>query len=973
MMNFRMPLHLHLSTLFIVMVVIIGGAIATIGYHMSYSMLAASAEDLTQRASREVVGEIRAMVAPVHTTVEIFTVDPLIRAANLQQRLPRVRAMAVPMQESAGITSLYIGYENGDFFMLQSIGSQEERSKLHAPEGSRYVVRSIEHTAGVAVGRFIYLDENLEHLSDEAAPEYVASYDPRKRGWYAQAQATPETVTTQPYVFFSARKIGVSIARRAGNGNAVIGADIPLDALGAILQRQKITPASQLALVREDGKVIAYEDASRLLNPAESALDVPELKHIDVFDIAPMHGLAETLGEARQRGRASRTAALPGATWQLTVQPLHLKSAAPVYLMTAIPEHELFAAALKIRSTSITGTLLILLIAIPMIWLVAHAISRSIRTLANEADAIRHFDFDSPVKVRSIIREVHLLAETMDLMKKSIRKFMTITHAVAAEENFETLLDMLLKNTMSVSKAEAGALYLVEDDMLLPSIALTAEGEAMGSGLLPIPLNAVDTPQLLRDAIAGQTASNGMLTQTERERFGLDALAGRSGAQCSVVVPLLNRRHQLLGLMVLQRYTPIDTAHLAFASAISDSTSSSLETRGLIRDQKALFEALIQLIAGAIDFKSPYTGGHCARVPVLTEMLAHAACEAQNGPYAGFDLSDEEWEAVHIAAWLHDCGKVTTPEYVVDKATKLETIYDRIHEVRMRFEVLKRDAEIRCLKSVSAGTPANQAQARLQEELAQLDDDFAFIAGCNEGGEFMAPEKLERLRSIAARTWLRTLDDRLGISHEEHKRKSREPAAPLPAVEPLLADRAEHRIERSESHAIAPDNKWGFKMKVPELLYNRGELHNLSVARGTLSEEERYKINEHIVQTIIMLSALPFPRHLKNVPEIAGGHHEKMDGTGYPKRLTRDEMSPVARMMAIADIFEALTARDRPYKKGKTLSESIRIMTQMKKDRHIDPDLFELFLRSGVYRQYAEAFMAPEQLDEADIEAALAA
>jgi hypothetical protein len=315
---------------------------------------------------------------------------------------------------------------------------------------------------------------------------------------------------------------------------------------------------------------------------------------------------------------------------------------------------------------------------------------------------------------------------------------------------------------------------------------------------------------------------------------------------------------------------------------------------------------------------------------------------------------------------------VTTPEYVVDKATKLETIYDRIHEVRMRFEVLKRDAEIACLRSIAAGMPEAPARAQLQEDLRQIDDDFAFVASCNEGGEFMAPERLERLRAIAQRTWLRTLDDRIGISHEENKRKNRQPAAPLPVVEPLLADRPEHRIERSASEKLTPDNKWGFKMKVPELLYNRGELHNLSVGRGTLSEEERYKINEHIVQTIIMLSALPFPRHLKNVPEIAGGHHEKMDGTGYPKALTRDEMSPVARMMAIADIFEALTARDRPYKKGKTLSESIRIMAQMKKDRHIDPELFELFLRSGVYRQYAECFMAPEQLDEADIEAALA-
>jgi hypothetical protein len=326
---------------------------------------------------------------------------------------------------------------------------------------------------------------------------------------------------------------------------------------------------------------------------------------------------------------------------------------------------------------------------------------------------------------------------------------------------------------------------------------------------------------------------------------------------------------------------------------------------------------------------------------------------------------------VHVAAWLHDCGKVTTPEYVVDKATKLETLYDRIHEVRMRFEVLKRDAEIDCLKAIAAGEPEAGAKASLTATLAQIDDDYAFIATCNEGGEFMAPEKLERLKSIAAKTWTRTLDDRIGISHEEKERKARTPAASLPAVETLLADRADHVFERKAQDRMAPDNPWGIRMPVPEQLYNKGELYNLGVARGTLAEEERYKINEHIVQTLIMLSQLPFPKHLRNVPEIAAGHHEKMDGTGYPRRLTRDEMSPLARMMAIADIFEALTAIDRPYKQGKKLSEAIKIMSFMKKDQHIDPDLFDLFLRAGVYREYAERFMKPELIDAVDIEAYL--
>jgi hypothetical protein len=356
-------------------------------------------------------------------------------------------------------------------------------------------------------------------------------------------------------------------------------------------------------------------------------------------------------------------------------------------------------------------------------------------------------------------------------------------------------------------------------------------------------------------------------------------------------------------------------------------------------------------------------------VPELTKMLARAACDATQGPYKAFTLSDEEWEAVHIGAWLHDCGKVTTPEYVVDKATKLETIYDRIHEVRMRFEVLKRDAEIACLRKIADGGDAAAARAALAAEWRALDEEFAFVAECNEGGEFMAPERVARLKAIGARTWTRTLDDRAGVSHEERRRKERVRAQALPATEPLLADKPEHVIERRPEERMEEGNRWGFRVKTPEHLYNRGELYNLAVARGTLSEEERYKINEHMIQTIAMLEALPFPRHLRNVPEIAGGHHEKMDGTGYPKRLKRDEMSPVARMMAIADIFEALTAADRPYKKAKTLSESIKIMGSMRKDQHVDPELFDLFLTSGVYREYAARFLAPEQIDEVDVAA----
>jgi len=286
----------------------------------------------------------------------------------------------------------------------------------------------------------------------------------------------------------------------------------------------------------------------------------------------------------------------------------------------------------------------------------------------------------------------------------------------------------------------------------------------------------------------------------------------------------------------------------------------------------------------------------------------------------------------------------------------------------MRFEVLKRDAQIDYWKQLNGGGDVALLKNTLLAQELKLDQDFAFVAQCNLGSEFMPHTAQQKLIELANITWQRTIDDRIGISWEEQLRKEKISQQTLPVTEKLLDDKVEHIIERHPKDVLATNNKWGFNMQTPAHLYNRGELYNLCIAKGTLSAEERYKINEHIIQTIIMLDGLKFPKHLSNVLEIAGGHHEKMDGTGYPKRLRGEEMSTAAKMMAIADIFEALTASDRPYKKAKKLSEAINIMNYMKKDQHIDGGLFDLFLSSGIYLTYAHQFLSPEQIDQVDIQ-----
>jgi HD-GYP domain-containing protein (c-di-GMP phosphodiesterase class II) len=408
---------------------------------------------------------------------------------------------------------------------------------------------------------------------------------------------------------------------------------------------------------------------------------------------------------------------------------------------------------------------------------------------------------------------------------------------------------------------------------------------------------------------------------------------------------------------------------IPYIEALSSSAAVAIDVRRLLKAQRDLLDSLVLMIAGAIDAKSPYTHGHCRRVPVIARMLAEAAHASDGGPFTEFELSEDEWYELHLSSWLHDCDKVTTPEYVVDKATKLETIYNRIHEIRTRFEVLWRDAELDYHKARSeSGVNDEQLRERLERRHEEIRSDFEFVAECNLGDRPMTPERIERLRQVADQRWARHLDDSPGLSHLELQARGGASEAELPVVEPLLADRPEHIVPRAEGARFG-DGADDIRMEVPENLYNRGELYNLCISRGTLTAEERFKINEHVIQSIRMLRNLPFPRELRRVPDWAGNHHEKLDGTGYPRRLSAAQLSIPERVMAVADIFEALTAADRPYHAPKTLSKTVAIMSSMCTGGHICPDLFVLMLESGVYLDYAKQYMKPEQIDDVDVAA----
>lgn len=448
--------------------------------------------------------------------------------------------------------------------------------------------------------------------------------------------------------------------------------------------------------------------------------------------------------------------------------------------------------------------------------------------------------------------------------------------------------------------------------------------------------------------------------------FALMPLAWRFSAP--IVKPIRELRVETLKVKA-RKYDELATVETRIKEVYE--LSQSIEKMGTElnkheKQQEEFVEAFIKLIAQAIDDKSPYTAGHCNRVPELGMMLAKAVEECQTGKFKEFQFAnDDERREFRIAAWLHDCGKITTPEHIVDKGTKLEANYNRIHEIRMRFEVLWRDAEIKYLNSQLANTSEKEeALATLKKEKQTLKDDFSFIARSNVGGEFMGEESIARVKSIASKTWQRNFDDRLGLSPVEELNKQHAEST-LPALEPLLSDKPEHIIKRIRP--LEFDDKFGIKVEVPEHQYNLGEVYNLSISRGTLTAEDRFKINEHMISGIKMLEAMPFPPELSRVPRYASTHHETLKGTGYPRKLMDNDISIPERVLVVADIFEALTAADRPYRKAKPISVAIDIMHKMALDKHIDMELFHLFLESGTYLSYAQKFLPDAQIDHVDV------
>ncbi|MDX8386580.1 MAG: HD domain-containing phosphohydrolase [Gallionella sp.] len=513
--------------------------------------------------------------------------------------------------------------------------------------------------------------------------------------------------------------------------------------------------------------------------------------------------------------------------------------------------------------------------------------------------------------------------------------------ALSQQRDLNSLLETILDAAKRITHADAGTLYLHEMEQRVLRFEILRNDKLNismgGSSGVPItfyPIQLFDgeghpnhAMVVSHAALSGETVNIPDAYETDGYDFsGTKNFDTKTGyrSQSFLTVPMRNHENEVIGVLQLINaqdqksgaIIPFSRDDQQLLESLASQAAIALTNRHLIDQLENLFEALIQMINTAIDEKSPYTGGHCERVPVLTMMLADAVTRTQVGPLSDFTMTEKDRHELKIAGLLHDCGKITTPVHVVDKSTKLHTLFDRIGLLDTRFEVLKRDAEITMLREIAASESdvgrTEKAHQNYADRIAQLDDDREFLRLCNIGGETMSEEAQQRVCQIAKYSWRDT------------------------------------------------------NGKVCDFL-SADEMENLNIRAGTLNAAERQIINHHIDVTITMLESLPWPRHLRNVAEYAGGHHERMDGKGYPRGLTRDQMSVQARVMGIADIFEALTAKDRPYKKGKTLTESLTILGKFKLGGHIDPDLFDIFINEKVYLDYAKKFLSPDQIDEVDL------
>lgn len=987
----RKKVRFHISVVASVLLIIGVMTFSTVSVILSASRQTAlkAAEQQFEVISRAAKERTTSLLQPAMQLAMMSALIPGVDAPITETGLdhPARRVFTALLNDQPAFYSAYFGMNDGSFFQVIKAAGNPLILKAHlAPEETHWIFRTISGQEGVRIQNWTFLDATGRKLGTRRESDF--SYDPRTRPWYGIALEHSAVVLSEPYVFNSLEQPGITASYPLPDESGVVGVDLTLSSLQSFVSAQEISPKGGIALLTGTYQTIAA--SSGFATAIQRSVSGTTAKE-EIFASSGTQLIDEQLVRSEK--------------WQLA-------SNMDLIIISAAPVADFMAGARELRYRILLFTFWLLLVAIPFVVYWALRLSRALKELAADAEQVGRMVFDGQLTIHTPIYEFHQLARGFEVMKETIadrtRKLeetlmklemlVEMSIAMSAEFDINKLSEMILANAKQLTHADGGSLYLVneQNDQLIFQIVMNDTLQFMQGGTSgnPVTMHPValynpdgspnhhhvvshtfhtEKTENIEDAYEtgtydfSGTKSFDSLNNYRSVSFLTIPLKPRGGGKVLGALQLINAHQE-----GTDRVIPFSESYQGFIEALGSAAAVAIQNWALMERQKRLFDDLVKFVASAIDAKSPYTARHCARVPELANILAREAGKVETGPLADFKLANQDKQReFNVAAWLHDCGKMTTPEYVVDKATKLETIYNRIHEIRTRFEVLLRDARIARHEAVLAGADPAQEDLKLTRRETELLDDFSFVAECNVGSEFMGDEALARLHAIAATPWKRHFDKHLGLSWGEmHKDPGTSDATmepSLPVTEQLIADQPEHIINRENGTKESYMNS-GFRFTVPEHLYNRGELYNLSIRRGTLTIEERFKIDEHVAQTIVMLEHIPFPEDLEQVPILAGRHHEHPDGSGYPRKLKAPDLSIPDRILSTADIFEALTSVDRPYKKSNTLSEAIDILYRMKQEGLVDPDIFDLLLRSGAYKEYAIGFLEPFQIDEVNID-----
>ncbi|MDG3085396.1 HD domain-containing phosphohydrolase [Vibrio hannami] len=939
MIKHRYSLNIHITTLFLILAIMLGGGLITISYLHSQQLLSQISKALSKENATKLENTFQRKISPILTTLDLMATRALPPAPESEEDRRRwLKSIQMIFSRNPDLVALFYGDNAGNSTQFRPLNDQFTKELFSVQETDASIM--LNYTAISGKNDFLFFDDELKHVTTQSGDNN--QYDPRKRPWYINARPDGEIALTEPYDFYFLKTMGVTLSRVSMDNDTVVAADITLDQLSRQLSDIAISGDTKLALFDTKFNLIAgYQYVPESDNPS-----IPSTSE-----------LFEPVLNRTSSNIIYEKVFYEDEYWSVTLTPVTLTNHINLILAEATPESELLFDLYSMRDKQIFAALLMLIASFVVIWVTVTRLTKPLKILSVMTENIRSFRFKKTRYPKSIIREVNELTYSIELMEHTLYDLLTLLQDTASKHDFEQLAKTITKQTYLITKAETIVLAIDKEQ----DNQFTVE---VNHSIIPfkIGINEIleNTPWLKSELLKGEIVKiskhDNLIKNYQNIFYNSEAY----------LFPMLNRRKKLVGVLIVgyeRTCNNIQKDKHAFLRELLNFAQISKENIDQIERQKKMVSSFIELMATAIDTKSPYTGSHCHRVPQIAQLLTEAAVKDKSD-FADFSMTPENWEELNLAAWLHDCGKVTTPEYIVDKATKLETIYDRIHEVRMRFELLKANAETEFWKSINRGEDKQKAQLLLEEAHQQLDEEFEFIASCNLGNKTITSELNSKIEQIASRTWTRTLDDQLGVSWVELERAGEK--MPLPTEEKLLSDKDSHLVPWDET--LDPRKNWDeeYNLKPSHVQYNRGELYNLSVKNGTLTAEERFMINDHIIQTIKLLRQLPYQEHMKNVPDIAGNHHERIDGQGYPRGLTIDQLTVQERVMAIADIFEAITSSDRPYKKAHTLEEAIEIMSHLATSGHIDPKLYLLFLTNKIDQTYAGEHLKSSQIVEFD-------